>query len=199
MTDDGISEFVFVREDPVPADLAMVFAASNELDLERRTQHGIALYRAGYVSKLLVTGGGVLARSHPEAKRMAQIAHELGIPDADLLIEDRSSNTFENVRFSTSLLHAAGLLENLSAVLLVSSEWHMRRVLLTARNYFPESIRLVCCSTCEGCNRNNWTQSEACRQEVTREAILLETFLQTGALSEVPRYRRGPGATHRST
>lgn len=182
MTDDEISALVFVRQDPVMADLAMVFAASNELDLGRRAQRGIDLYRAGYVPKLLVTGGGVLARARPEAKRMSQLVRELGIPDADLLIEDRSGNTFENVEFSASVLQAAGLLDKLSSVILVSSEWHMRRVLFTTHKYFPRSIRLVCCPTCEGCNRDNWTQSEQCRRQVRSEALLLTTLLETGAL-----------------
>jgi len=185
MTDHEISEFVFMCEDPVPADLLMVFAAANEVDLERRTQRGVDLYRAGYASRILVTGGGVLARKCPEARRMAQIAKDLGVPNSDLLIEDRSSNTFENAEFSRSVLQAAHLFDSLSTVILVSSEWHMRRVLFTTRKYFPESIRMVCCPTCEGCNRENWTQSETCRKEVADEALLLEAFLETGALSEV--------------
>jgi vancomycin permeability regulator SanA len=184
MTDEEITNFVFMCEDPVHADLVMVFAAANELDMERRTKRGVDVYRAGYVSRLLVTGGGVLARACPEARPMAQIAHDLGVPDSDLLIEDRSSNTFENVQSSLSVIRAARLLDKLSTVILVSSEWHMRRVLYTTRKFFPESIRMVCCPTCEGCNRDNWTQSEMCRKEVTNEALLLATFLESGALSK---------------
>jgi uncharacterized SAM-binding protein YcdF (DUF218 family) len=30
---------------------------------------------------------------------MAEIARELGVPTSDLLVEDRSTNTFENVAF----------------------------------------------------------------------------------------------------
>jgi vancomycin permeability regulator SanA len=187
MSDDEIADLVFLCEDPVPADLVMVFAAANERDMERRTRRGVDLYRAGYVPKLLVTGGGVLARACPEARRMAQIAHDLGVPKSDLLIEDRSSNTFENARFSLSVIRAAELLDKLSTVILVSSEWHMRRVLYTTWKYFPESIRMVCCPSCEGCNRDNWTQSETCRKEVANEALLLATFLESGALSK-PNY-----------
>jgi vancomycin permeability regulator SanA len=184
MTDDDITEFVFMREDPVPADLLMVFAAANEVDMERRMQRGVDLYRAGYASRILATGGGVLARTCPEARRMAEIAIDLGVPTSDLLVEDRSSNTFENAEFSMSVLQAGHVLDSLSTVILVSSEWHMRRVLITTRKYFPESIRMVCCPTCEGCNRDNWVQSEACRKEVASEALLLETFLKTGAIQD---------------
>jgi uncharacterized SAM-binding protein YcdF (DUF218 family) len=182
MTDDDITESVFIREDPVTADLAMVFAAANEVDLARRTRRGVSLYRDGYVPRLLLTGGGVLAGACPEARRMAEIALEQGVPDSDLLVEDSSGNTFDNVRFSLALLRGCGLLDELATVILVSSEWHMRRVLLTSKRFFPSSVRFVCCPTTEGCNRANWTGSEAYRREVTDEALPLESFLETGAI-----------------
>lgn len=36
---------------------------------------------------------------------MAAIAHDLGVPGSDLLVEDRSANTFDNVRFSVDVLN----------------------------------------------------------------------------------------------
>jgi hypothetical protein len=87
MTDDEITRLLFVREDPVPADLAMVFAAANERDLQRRTRRGVELYQEGYVPRLLVTGGGVLARRRPEARPMAEVARALGVSGPDLLVE----------------------------------------------------------------------------------------------------------------
>jgi uncharacterized SAM-binding protein YcdF (DUF218 family) len=182
MSDEEITRLLFCSDEPCPADVALVFAAANELDLARRTRRGVELYRSHYVPKLLVTGGGVLARTHPEAKRMGEIARELGVPASDLLVEDRSTNTFENVAFSRALLDQHRLLDRLAAVILVSSEWHMRRVLLTAQAGFPRSVRFICCPTSEGCNRRNWTESEVCRNEVLDEALLLETFLETGVI-----------------
>lgn len=104
MTDEEITKLLFCCDEPCPADVAMVFGAANETDLGRRTIRGVELYRSGFVPKLLVTGGGVLARTRPEAKRMAEIARELGVPTRDLLVEDRSANTFENIDFSVALL-----------------------------------------------------------------------------------------------
>ena len=182
MTDDEITQLLFMREEPVSADLAMVFAAGREDELARRTRCGVQLYQDAYVPKLLVTGGGVLARRCPEAQRMAEIALEQGVPEVDLLVEDRSSNTFENVTFSLATLEERGLLAKLGTVILVSSEWHMRRVLLTTQKFFPAGLRFVCCPTLEGCTRENWTMSGACRREVDGELLLLETFRGTGAI-----------------
>ena len=139
------------------------------------------MYRSGLVPTLLLTGGG----ANPEARRMADVARTLGVPDADLIVEDRSSSTFENAQFSVEVLRQRGVLDGISSILLISSEWHMRRVLLTARRYFPSHIRFTCCPTSEGCTRDNWMSSDACRREVEAEARLLSTFLMTGAL-EMP-------------
>jgi vancomycin permeability regulator SanA len=182
MSDDEVARTVFVREVPIPANLAMVFADANELGMVRRTKRGVELYRQGHVPRLLVTGGGVLARKDPEAKRMAQIAREMGVLAEDLLVEDQSANTFDNVRFSLRLLKDGKLLNELGTIILVSSEWHMRRVLLTMKKYFPVTIGLVCCPTLEGFNRENWTDSEEGRRTVMNEAELLAAFQMTGAL-----------------
>jgi hypothetical protein len=93
-----------------------------------------------------------------------------------LLVEARSNTTFANVQYSLELLRERGLLEGLATVLLVSSEWHMRRVLLTMQATFPQGIRFVCCPTTEGCTRENWTSSEACRREMIQESELLPAF-----------------------
>lgn len=182
MTDAEITALLFLRHEPVPAELALVFGAANEADLARRTSRGVELYRAGLAPRLLLTGGGVLAREFPEAKRMAALARERAVPECDLFVEDRSENTFENLAFSVRLLQERGLLEQLKTVLLVSSEWHMGRVLLTARRYFQPRVSLVCCPTLEGCCRENWTASAACRRVVGAEAVLLEAFLSAGTL-----------------
>ena len=180
MTDDEITELLFVREEPVRADLAMVFGAANEEDLARRTHQGVRLYREGYVPRLLVTGGGVLALARPEAARMADLARQLGVPEPDLLVESRSNTTFSNARYSLDLLRERGLLEELATVLLVSSEWHMRRVLLTVQATFPQGIRFVCCPTPEGCTRETWAASDVCRREVFQELELLLGFRDAG-------------------
>jgi uncharacterized SAM-binding protein YcdF (DUF218 family) len=182
MTDDEITERLFVREEPVRADLAMVFGAANEEDLARRTLQGVRLYREGYVPRLLVTGGGALALARPEAARMADVGRQLGVPEADLLVEDRSNTTVANARYSLDLLRERGLLEGLATVLLVSSEWHMRRVLLTVRATFPQGVRFVCCPTPEGCTRENWTATVGCRGEVIQEWELLRAFHEAGLL-----------------
>ena len=94
----------------------------------------------------------------------------------------RSGNTFQNVQFSRALVEERGLLDELGTVLLVSSEWHMRRVLWTMKRFFPARLRLVCCPTTDGCSRATWAKSPSCRQVVLSELLLLQTLRETGAI-----------------
>ena len=73
MTEREIEQLVFVREDPVAADLAIVFGAACEQEMRSRTLRGVELRQQGHATRLLVTGGGVLAQTRPEAQRMAEI------------------------------------------------------------------------------------------------------------------------------
>lgn len=124
----------------------------------------------------------MLARRSPASQLMAEIARDAGLPDGCLLGEDQSSNTMENAQLSRELLERKRLLRSLKTVLLVSSEWHMMRVLSTVKKFFPSTIHFLCCPTLEGCNRSNWAQSEACRQTVMDEAALYTTFKAEGAV-----------------
>ncbi len=90
-----------------------------------RIWHGARLYHAGK-APLLVLSGGVDPDSTdllPEAVAMQIFLRDLGVPDAALLLEDRSRNTRQNAQFSAELLKA----RNIRRVLLVTSALHMRR------------------------------------------------------------------------
>ena len=58
----------FCCEPSEKADIGIVFGAANKVDLIRLTRCGVELYHSGLISKLLVTGGGALAASAPEAR-----------------------------------------------------------------------------------------------------------------------------------
>ena len=96
--------------------------------LKRRTLHAKDLYEKGIAPTIVLSGG--LGRHAPsEAEVMASLCREAGVEDAALVLEDRSTNTFENVAFSAQLLRSRGL----SRVLVVSDAYHLPRIKLCFR------------------------------------------------------------------
>jgi uncharacterized SAM-binding protein YcdF (DUF218 family) len=174
MTADEAASALFVRDEPQQADLALVFGHRDADVSRRRARQAATLYHQQFVPRILLSGGaGATADGTPESERMAREVLALGVPGEAVLLEVRSRNTNENVATSLTLLREAGLLPMISAVLLVSCPWHMRRVLLLARHVFPSSVRLLCCPHQESCTESNWSRSPDCRRFVQDELRLL--------------------------
>jgi len=119
-----------------PADVILVMG-SHDL---RVGEYGARLWLEGWAPWLLLSGGlGNLTRriwDEPEAKKFARIAREMGVPDERLLVEDRSTNTGENVLFSRALLEERGISAN--TFLLVQKPYMERRAYATFRKLWPE-------------------------------------------------------------
>jgi uncharacterized SAM-binding protein YcdF (DUF218 family) len=95
-----------------------------------RISKAAMLYRAcrqgGGLCKVEVSGGDARRSGKPEATVYADDLQRLGVDPADLLLESRSMNTWQNAQFSGPLLKAW----NADHVLLVSSGFHLRRGML---------------------------------------------------------------------
>lgn len=89
---------------------------------------------------MLFTGGlgrnteGLL--KEPEAVKFARVAMECGVPEDRILIEDRSTNTAENIRFTHQLLRERGLPHD--HILGVHQPFMERRIAAAMGVYWPE-------------------------------------------------------------
>lgn len=104
-----IWDYLCLHQQPQKADVIVGFGNFNT-DIARRAAE---LYRQGFAPKILFTGGlgrnteGLLPE--PEAVRFARVAMECGVPEEDILIEDKSTNTKENIEFTRALLEEKGI------------------------------------------------------------------------------------------
>jgi uncharacterized SAM-binding protein YcdF (DUF218 family) len=185
MTDDQITDLLFVDDGPAPADLALVFGYVDPGGARQRARHAAALFHAGLVPRLLLSGGGSHRHiTESEAGLMLRVVLDLGVPRDVILVEDRSRTTFENVSRSVALLGELDLLDAAGMILLVSCPWHMRRVSLIARAGFPDHVGLRCCPHCDSCTAGSWRTTQACRERVLGEAELLMSFIEAGILAD---------------
>jgi len=121
------------KTDDVKADAAIVLGAAvwgKEVSpvFRERLNHAIDLYRNGRVRKIVLTGGQGNKDELTEAAEARQFALKNGIPDRDILIEDRSHTTFENLVNAKQVVDANGL----QKVLIVSDPMHMKRAMSMA-------------------------------------------------------------------
>jgi uncharacterized SAM-binding protein YcdF (DUF218 family) len=96
--------------------------------LAGRLDRAALLHRAGSAAErppLLVVAGGVTANGgRSEAAAMAAYLSGLGVPPPDLVLEDRSTTTEENLLYSVALLAERGVAP---PVVVVTSDFHVWR------------------------------------------------------------------------
>ena len=120
----------------VPSDGILVFG-SNDL---RVAAHAAELFHAGLAPWILFSGArGRMTEHWPEteAVAMARVAREHGVPAGCIMIEDRATNTGENIRFSRELLAAAGI--GLSTAIVVQKPYMERRSIAALDIQWPEA------------------------------------------------------------
>ena len=109
---------------PAPGEGILVFG-SNDL---RVAEHAVFLYDAGLGPWILFSGArGRMTGDWPEteAATMAALARSCGVPDDCIFIEDRATNTGENIRLSREMLASVGLTP--SRVIVVQKPYMERR------------------------------------------------------------------------
>lgn len=93
------------------------------------------LWKQGYGKKILFSGGFGKITHHlfekPEAKKYQEIAIKLGIPKDAIIIEDKSTNTGDNFKFSIKLLEKKKV--SYESILIVHNNFSQRRTLNTAK------------------------------------------------------------------
>ena len=125
----------------VKSDVILVLGSHDESVAER----GAELYLRGLAPLVIFSGGlGRLTQGEwpePEADRFARIAESLGVPRSAMLIENRSTNTGENIRFTGELLRLHGL--DPKRFIVVQKPYMERRSYATFKKHWPEKELLV--------------------------------------------------------
>lgn len=101
-----------------------------------RVLYAARLYKEGKAPLILFAGGNAPGSTSEttEAGDAREFLGFLGVPAKSILVEDRSSNTHENMRNSRRLILEKGF----KRLLLVTSALHMPRALAVARRQMPD-------------------------------------------------------------
>ncbi len=107
------------RTEVGPTDRVYILSAAD------RINHTVQLYKLGYISKVLISGGnGRLVTAEREADALFSLLQLMGIPAEDMLVENEARNTHESAIYVPRLLNGKATPED---CLLITSAFHMRR------------------------------------------------------------------------
>lgn len=115
------------------ADAAIILGAALTMDgvspvFRERINHGIWLYENEYVDKVIITGGYGEGSMASDAYVGKKYAISKGVPEIDILIEEDSKETKENLENAKRVLD----LNDLETALVVSDPLHMKRAMFLA-------------------------------------------------------------------
>lgn len=118
-----------------PSDVIMVFggyAGGNAVRtgtmLGNRLDEALRLYRLGYAPYIIVSGGTGEGQLYSEALLMRNYLMLHGVNETNIIMEDNSHSTWQNMLFSRPLLSR----HNFNSVIAVSSNSHLARISLVA-------------------------------------------------------------------
>jgi uncharacterized SAM-binding protein YcdF (DUF218 family) len=118
-----------------PADAIMVLCSHDTVVAER----GAQVFLEGWAPLLIFSGGlGTITKNfwtEPEADQFAAIAVRMGVPRDKILIENRSTNTGENVQFTRAMLASRQI--DPARFILVQKPYMERRTYATFRKVWP--------------------------------------------------------------
>jgi uncharacterized SAM-binding protein YcdF (DUF218 family) len=123
------------------ADAILVLCSHDTVVAER----GAQLFLDGWAPLLIFSGGlGSITRqlwTEPEADQFARVAVAMGVPRERILVENRSTNTGENVLFTKQLLAEKRI--HVGKFILVQKPYMERRTYATFKRVWPGQEPIV--------------------------------------------------------
>lgn len=181
-----ITEYIFINDENPSGDIAFVFGTYKAL--EKSVEHTVNIYKNKLVKKVIFTGGINNEFNLVESEEMRNIAIQSGITPHDILIEDKSTNTLENVLFSIPILEKEIGLNNIKTITAIVKNYHSRRALMTLKKHLPKHIKLKASaydSEDDKFGKDVWFESDRGEKKITEELNKIKTYLVKGDLEEI--------------
>jgi uncharacterized SAM-binding protein YcdF (DUF218 family) len=181
-TISAITELVFLEQTIDKADVIFVFGN----DWIATMDEVAILYQKGVAKIIVISGHSAKAdREKSEARRFLERGLELGISKDAMLLEERATNTKENILNSLPIMERSIAPRPIASVLFVCKTFHTRRVLMTARNLLSPDVQYGFLPVGDERNitRENWWQDADRQERVIAEVRRIAEYTLKGDLS----------------
>lgn len=188
ITDEIVDKLLFEGMDDCHENGDCIIVLGSKKASQYRIPIAAEAYHEKRAPKLLLCGGTV--RGFPEgtmteSEHMYQRALELGVKPEDIIVENSSNNTVENILGALMELQRAFWLNRIKKVLLVTTTYHMRRSLAIAKYLFPEHIEVLPCPADDNnTRRDNWMKSKEGRERALAEVLNIITCVENGVFPD---------------
>lgn len=156
------ANLLIIREEPSKADVIVVLAGEQTGE---RINYAVNLYKKGYSKKLLLTGWSQ-SRMADTAFKMKDQALKMGVPEDAILMETKSTSTYENAAFSKEIIDD----NSFNKVILVTSSYHSRRSKYVFQKVLNKQMKIISCpADVSYFKPNGWWNSKKGRRTLIDE------------------------------
>ncbi len=183
---DAITQFLFLPNNtPDKTDICIVLG-NDYIDTMKIAK---IIYEKGICKLFILTGHSANKDKEPECIRFYRKGLELGIPSECMILEDKATNTYENLDFSRIIIEEKlGGFENCNKILFVAKAFVTRRVEMTAKKLYPSFVQTFYYPTVDNTEtgknigEDNWWKSEVSKKRVLEEIKRISDYTLKGDL-----------------
>jgi uncharacterized SAM-binding protein YcdF (DUF218 family) len=148
--------YLVVNEEPKPADVIIILSSGTD-----RVEEGVTLYKLGYANKILFSGDG--------SQGMESQAESLGVPESRIVMEDKSRSTFENAKYSATIMQT----QRFNSAIVVTSPYQTRRASIIFANFSKGWNWTICSVPFPPSTATNWWKDRNTKSAVISEYMKL--------------------------
>lgn len=176
---EDITKFIFIKDEPEKADIIFIPGSSNwvlaetaarlykEGKAEKIMPSGMYFYQFGRFMNERVTDERYKGIYETEAEFLASVLVKNGVPEEDVIREEKATNTYENAIYSKELLREMKF--RIKSAIICPQAFHARRALMTYSHLFPDTKLYVVPTNTQNITADNWYNTERGRQVVLGE------------------------------
>ncbi len=102
-------------------------------NLKTRLNAGYNYYKKNPGAHIIVSGGKGYGEDVTEASAMKKYLLEKGVPDKDIILEDKATSTYENFKYSMQKMNTRGDDPKTTSVVIVTNDFHTYRAMGIAK------------------------------------------------------------------
>lgn len=129
-------DYMRMNQELKKSDCILVLGCSDITIVDR----AVEIFKKGYSDIIIFSGGlGKITSkiwNEPEAEKFAKIAIEKGVPEEKIYIENKSTNTGDNFRFTKKLIEKKKL--KINSLIIVCKSYDEKRNYATFKKIMPE-------------------------------------------------------------
>jgi uncharacterized SAM-binding protein YcdF (DUF218 family) len=178
----AVGEYMLVETKLCRADACFLFGGEHADDL---AAHAAKLYHLGYFGLIVCAGGLKTSKGNIEAHQMRDVLLRNGVPQDIILVEDKSTNTEENIRFIRALVEKTKGERNVKSAIAIGQIHGSRRFLMTLERRWPELEKMFTTPNYYPVSRADWDKDPRFREDVLREFNKIAPYKEHDFIREV--------------